>query len=140
MQQCDDVETIYQSVLKTSLEKREEKKERPGSSSVFILKIVTVLKKNFWVWRIKCSIRWIKCDVFLKSPKKNIPNHYISWTWNLNIPQITANNKFKYQAKDSSLEYFFLEIWNMNRTFWMKATFSWNTKKLKNKNVSFYKH
>ena len=43
MQQCDDVETIYQSVLKTSLEKREEKKERPGSSSVFILKVVTVL-------------------------------------------------------------------------------------------------
>ena len=45
----------------------------------------------------------------------------LSWTWNLNFPPITVNNKFIFQAQDSNLEYFFLEIWKMIRTFWKKS-------------------
>ena len=30
---------------------------------------------------------------------------------------------FKFQVQDSFFEYFFLEIWKMNSTFWKKATF-----------------
>ena len=31
----------------------------------------------------------------------------LSWTWNLNFPPITVNKKFKFQAQDSNLEYFY---------------------------------
>ena len=33
--------------------------------------------------------------------------------------------KFKFQAQDSFLEYLFLEIWEMSRIFWIKATFTY---------------
>ena len=56
----------------------------------------------------------------------------LSWTWNLNFPPITVNNKFKFQAQDSNLEYFYfgdLEIWKTICTFWKKpplvGTFVW---------------
>ena len=50
----------------------------------------------------------------------------LSWTWNLNFRQIhftIIGGKFKFQAQDSFLEYFFfgdLEIWKTNHTFWKK--------------------
>ena len=50
-----------------------------------------------------------KCDVFYKSP--NLKKKYsknLFWAWNLNFPPITVNNKFKFQAQDSFLEYFML--------------------------------
>ena len=31
----------------------------------------------------------------------------LSWTWNLNFPPITVNNKFKFQVQNSNLEDFF---------------------------------
>ena len=57
---------------------------------------------------------------------KNMYSKSLSWSWNLNFPPVTVNNKFKFQAQDSNLEYFFLdlEIWKTNRTFWIKATFT----------------
>ena len=48
-----------------------------------------------------------------------------SWTWNLNFPPITVNNKFKFQAQDSNLEYFYFgDLKKTNRTFWKKDTFN----------------
>ena len=67
-----------------------------------------------------------KCSVLFKSPKRNYSKS-LSWRWNLNFSPITVNNKFKFKAEDSNLEYFFfedLEIWKMSRTFWIKATFN----------------
>ena len=43
------------------------------------------------------------------------------------------NLKFKFQAQDSFLEYFFSEIWKANRTFWIKATISKFRKKVPSK-------
>ena len=53
----------------------------------------------------------------------------LSWAWNLNFLPITVNNKFKFQAQDSNLEYFSFwnwEIWKTNHTFWIKATFTYS--------------
>ena len=50
--------------------------------------------------------------------------YWLNWTWNLNFPPITVNNKFKFQAQDSFLEYFHFEdweIWKTNHTFWKKT-------------------
>ena len=66
------------------------------------------------------------CFSNLQISKKNYSKS-LSWTWNLNFPPITVNNKFKFQAQDSNLEYFYfgdLEIWKTNRTLWKKVTFS----------------
>ena len=57
-----------------------------------------------------------------KSPK-NKYSKSLSWIWNLNFLLITVNNKFKFQAQDSNMEYFYfedLEIWKMIHTFWKK--------------------
>ena len=46
-----------------------------------------------------------KCCVFLNLPKNDSKSLF--WTWNLNFPPITVNKKFKFQAQDSFLEYFY---------------------------------
>ena len=46
------------------------------------------------------------CFSNLQSSKKVIPNNYPE-KLNLNFLPITVNNKFKFQAQDSNLEYIF---------------------------------
>ena len=58
---------------------------------------------------VSWSKRWLfcrKCDSSFKSPKKDIPKKQ-SWSWNLNFPFTVVGGKFKFQAQDSFLEYFF---------------------------------
>ena len=47
----------------------------------------------------------------------------LSWTWNLNFPPITVNNKFKFQAQDGNLEYFYFGDLKNESHFLKKATF-----------------
>ena len=81
--------------------------------------IVTPAKSGFFSESAMC---------FLNLPiTKKKYSKKLSWTWNLNFPPKTVNNKFKFQAQDSFLEYFYFEdweIWKTNHTFWKKATFS----------------
>ena len=78
--------------------------------------------------------RWLffrKCDSFFKSPnlqkkifQKTILNLKFKFPAKKHFTVI--GGKFKFQAQDSFLEYFFfgdLEIWKTNHTFWKKATF-----------------
>ena len=48
----------------------------------------------------------------------------LSWAWNLNKLFTVMGGNFKFQVQDSDTEYFILEIWKTNLTFWKKATFS----------------
>ena len=82
-------------------------------------------------WMLKVAFFQKVWCVFQIS-KKNYSKS-LSWTWNLNFPPITVNNKFKFQAQDSNMEYFYfgdLEIWKTNRTFWKKDTFRITKEKL----------
>ena len=75
------------------------------------------------------SLRWFffqKVWFVFQISKKNYSKS-LSWTWNLNFPPLTVNNKFKFQAHDSFLKYFYFgdwEIWKMNHNFLKKATFT----------------
>ena len=94
--------------------------------------MINFFKKNICLlfYFVHCRLKvafiqkvWCVCQIS-KSPKKYSKS--LSWTWNLNFPPITVNNKFKFQAQDSNLEYFYfgdLDIWKTNSTFWKKATF-----------------
>ena len=90
----------------------------------------SILLLNFA--QMVCSQSWRPKGVFFSESAmcfSNLKKKYsksLSWTWNLNFPPITVNNKFKFQAQDSNLEYFYfgdLEIRKTNRTFWKKANF-----------------
>ena len=55
-----------------------------------------------------------KCDFFFQISKQ-IYSKSLSWTWNSNFLPITVINKFKFQARDSYLEYFF--FWRFEKRF-----------------------
>ena len=81
-----------------------KRKEVKLSSSLFKLK---QLKLAFFSESAMC---------FSNLPKK-IYTKSLSWTWNLNLPLITVNNLFKFQAQNSDL---FWKFWKTNCTFWKK--------------------
>ena len=56
---------------------------------------------------------------------------------NIYSKKTIMNLKFKFQAQDSFLEYFFWRFKKTNRTFWKKATFSMK-KYLEKNNPQFY--
>ena len=104
-------------------------------------------------WNVKPVVRKIKkflkvdfffrkCDVFVKSPKKNSKS--LSWTWNLNFPPTTVNNLFGLQVnlfqkhlflhqlthnmtKDCSLNYEF-STWKLQAYYMLCAYIVLNVK------------
>jgi hypothetical protein len=51
--------------------------------------------------------RKVRCVFQISKYQKTKYSKSLSWTWNLNFLPITVNNKLKFQAQDSNLEYFF---------------------------------